>query len=302
MPRVAVLLAAHNGMVYVEELLASISRQEGVSITVFAGVDASTDGTEAFFQDRAARDPGLILLPIGQRFGSACANFLRLLRDVDFDAFDYVALADQDDIWLPHKLRRAHQVLRESGCDGYSSNVTAFWPDGRRALVDKAQAQKTWDFLFEGGAPGCTFVLRRALALEIQALARAHPDGIAGIAFHDWLIYAYARSRGYRWTIDRQPNLLYRQHAANFVGANSGWQALRARAWEILSGKGMAQALTLARVVGIESDPFVRRIAASGRLRFLRLALCAGQCRRRFRDQVFFALACFCLFILGERG
>lgn len=301
-PHVAVLLAAYNGIAHVEDLLASVFGQEGVSVTVFASVDASTDGTEAYFQLRAADDPRVVLLPTGQRFGSACSNFLRLLREVDFDPFDHVALADQDDIWLPNKLLRANQILAESGCDGYSSNVLAFWPDGRQLLIDKAHAQKSWDFLFEGGAPGCTFVLRRSLALEIRALARAHPHGIEGIDFHDWLIYAYARGHGRRWIIDQQPGLLYRQHAANFVGANSGWRAFGARALAVLRGKGLAQALTLARVVGIGDDPFVRAIAAPGRMRYLRLALHAAQCRRRQRDQLLFALACVCLFILGERG
>ena len=48
---------------------------------------------------------------------------------------DDIALADQDDIWKEDKLEKAIQKL-EQGFDGYSSNVQAFWEDGRKKTID----------------------------------------------------------------------------------------------------------------------------------------------------------------------
>jgi rhamnosyltransferase len=302
-PSFAVLLAAFNGTAFLDELLASVNAQQAVSVTLFVSVDLSSDGTEALLQQHAAQHgAGMSLLPTGQRFGSAAANFLRLLRDVDFSGYDYVSLADQDDIWLPDKLQRAHEALTRSDADAYSSNVLAFWPDGRRMLIDKAQPQRPWDFLFEGGGPGCTFVLRKGFALELREFATAHQAGLSAILHHDWLIYAYARAHGRHWIMDSRPGVLYRQHGDNLLGANRGWRAFRSRARAVLHGEGVAQAITLAGVVGLGQHPFVLAMARPGRARFLRLALQARNCRRRWRDQWLFGLACLCLFVLGERG
>ena len=57
----------------------------------------------------------------------AAGNFLRLLREASLDGADFVALADQDDIWLPTRLARAAALLREGKLDAYSSDVAAFW-------------------------------------------------------------------------------------------------------------------------------------------------------------------------------
>jgi rhamnosyltransferase len=40
-PRIAVLLAVHNGLVWLPEQLASILGQTGVAVSVFCSVDAS---------------------------------------------------------------------------------------------------------------------------------------------------------------------------------------------------------------------------------------------------------------------
>jgi rhamnosyltransferase len=49
-PRVAVLLAAYNGMQYIAEQMDSILAQIGVDVTVFISVDRSTDGTEKWVE------------------------------------------------------------------------------------------------------------------------------------------------------------------------------------------------------------------------------------------------------------
>ena len=302
-PRVLVLLAAFNGTAFLPAQMASILAQRAVSVHVVLSIDRSNDGTEAWAAQLAQQEARVSVLPTGQVFGGAAPNFFRLLRDADMAGFDYVALADQDDLWQPNKLARACEQLQHMGAAGYSGNVTAFWPDGRERLIDKAQPQQPWDFLFEGPGPGCTFVLARPLALALQAWVSTHAQPLHSLGFHDWFIYAWARAQGYLWTIDARPHLHYRQHADNQIGANAGLRSLLLRARRIANGWGLGQARTIARLTGLETHPFVAPWHQGQRLGLLQLALRAGQCRRRRRDQVLFILSCLWMVLfLPNRG
>ena len=300
-PTVAICLAAFNGMRWLPEQLDSILAQSSVNVTVFVSVDISSDGTEQWIDQRALSDKRVVVLPHGERFGSAGRNFFRLLRDVDFSTFDYVAFADQDDYWFETKLARAHDVLQQTGKDAYSSNVIAFWPSGRRMLINKAQPQKKWDFLFEAAGPGCTYVMKTTLVQTLQQRVRERWDMVQQVWLHDWFTYAFARANGYRWVIDMEPGMLYRQHASNQVGVNDGWQAFKQRAGKVWNGWWLGQAALIADLVGLTDDPFVRSWRPLSRLGILRLAYHAGECRRRLREQMWFALSCLTLCVTGKQ-
>jgi rhamnosyltransferase len=291
-PKFAICLAVFNGIKWIDEQLKTILTQYGVEVSIFVSVDSSNDGSEE-----------LVVLPHGCHFGGAAYNFFRILRDVDFSDFDYVSFSDQDDIWLPNKLLRAHEVLSGTGADAYSSNVTAFWPDGRKALIEKSQHQVQWDFLFESAGPGCTFVMRRNLACTIQNFLKTRRNQVqqVGQGQHDWFIYAFARANGYRWVIDDYAGMLYRQHENNLVGVNAGWSAFIFRVRKVLGGWGLTQSVLIAGLVGLGDDPFVIPWSNGSRVGMLRLAVHARQCRRRGRDQLLFAIACVALSIVGRR-
>ena len=298
---IAVCLAVYNGMRWLPEQLKSILQQQGMRVTVFVSVDTSSDGSEAWVAKQAQSDDRIRLLPQRARFGSAARNFFRLLTDVDFSQFDYVSLADQDDIWLPAKLERACEQLQQQGAAAYSSNVIVLWPTGEKRLLKKSHRQARWDFLFEAAGPGCTYVLTRGFALELQASVRTHWEAIQNVGLHDWFIYAFARANKRLWFIDDYASMHYRQHENNQVGVNLGWKAYFGRARKITSGWGLSQALLIARLVGMAHEPFVTRWSQGGRLGLLALACCAGQCRRRQRDKWLFAAACVVLAVKGTR-
>lgn len=291
LPKVAVLLAAYNGMAWIAEQLASIQRQTNVDVSVFISVDPSTDGTEGWCAAYAARHSNITVLPPAGQFGGAARNFFRLIRDVDFSPFEFIAFSDQDDIWHQDKLERATARLRNEPFDAYSSNVTAFWPDGRRLLLDKAQPQVRWDYLFEAAGPGCTYVLNRRLADAFKTSLISNWDAAQGVTLHDWYCYAFARSREFLWFIDPVPGLDYRQHAENQVGANTGLKAVFARLKTITNGWWPAQVLLIDRLTA--TAPILKaRSETSQRLIFLRLVSKASICRRRKRDKFLFMVAC----------
>lgn len=298
-PAVAVCLAAYNGMRYLQQQVDSIFSQMDSDVTLFVSVDCSTDGTEEWFSRLQAKNSRVVLLPFGEKFGGAARNFFRVLREVDFSAFDYVAFADQDDIWLPGKLKRATDTLIEQGADGYSSDVVAFWESGRSFYIKKSYPQRRWDYLFESAGPGCTFVFSRRLAIDIQSVLQKKRDAAAELGLHDWFTYAYARAHGYQWVIDEYAGLMYRQHEDNQVGVNAGLVAFLWRVRQVLNGWGLNQARMIAGLVGQGDDAFVRRWSLGGRLGMLMLAFEAPYCRRRPRDQVLFAMSCVALTVLG---
>ena len=300
-PSVLVCLAAYNGINWLPEQLASIMAQQNIAVSVVISVDKSTDGTEDWCDQIGLTDTRITLLPHGTYFGGAARNFLRLLREVDIAPFDYLAFADQDDIWFPDKLARAHARLQQDDADAYSSNVIPFWPDSREVLVQKAQPQVQWDFLFEAAGPGCTYVLNKKLVYALQKVLIANWQSAQEIGLHDWFVYAFARANGYRWLIDTHAGMRYRQHATNQVGINAGWRAFVMRARRVLNGWGFNQASLIARLIGFEQHEWVQRWVSGGRRGMLWLALQARQCRRRPRDQLLFALSCIAVAIVGIR-
>lgn len=292
LPRVTVLVAAFNGVEWISQQLDSILMQQGVAVSLLISVDPSTDDTLQLCQRYATEHLNVALAPPGGPFGCAARNFFHLLKKVDLTATDFVALSDQDDVWHPDKLIRAVNRLEQSGEGGYSSNVTAFWPDGRRMLLEKAQPQVSYDYLFEAAGPGCTYVLSSIVAQLLQRDLQATDARLWDVNFHDWYIYAWVRSRKIGWFIDPVPSMEYRQHLNNQLGANTGIRPMLNRWKSIKCGDWFRQARVIAELTCAEPDPKFRTLIDGRRRNLIRMSLAARQYRRRPRDQAFFALIC----------
>ena len=222
----AILMATYNGARYIDEQLRSLDQQVQISWELWVSDDGSTDGTLDHLSDARIH-----LLPPHPPSGSAANNFFHLLRTCDLDGYDAIALCDQDDVWDPHKLQRAFEALTHY--DVYSSNVTAFWDDGKERLIDKSAPQQPHDHWLSSAGPGCTYVMRPHVARAFQEALRTRSS--EGIDLHDWLLYAFAREEGYRWWCDPLPSMRYRQHTHNVFGANHGLTRLLQR-WD--QGRG----------------------------------------------------------------
>jgi rhamnosyltransferase len=292
-------MAVFNGACWLPEQLQSILNQSGVEVTLFVSVDRSIDGSEQILDGWAVKNSRIHVLQHGLYFGGAAPNFLRIFGEVDFSAFDYVSLSDQDDIWDIDKLYGAISLLNAQQADAYSSNALAFWGDGRTAFINKSQPQVRWDYFFEAAGPGCTYVLTGKLALAIQVLLRAKPALSQKVGLHDWFIYAYARANGYTWAIDDKSYIRYRQHASNQVGMNSGWKAFLHRAKKVSSGWALSQSILLADLLNQRDEPFVKIWVSGSSVGLLRLAFHSWQCRRRLRDKFLFFFSCLYMVLLG---
>jgi len=216
--KVAVLIASYNGELWIQQQVESIINQVEVDVDIYISVDRSSDQTLDILKKLQSRHTNLILLNYGAIFGSARVNFYRLIEEVDFSLYEYVSLADQDDIWLPEKLSHAIKIIKLENCDAYSSDVIAVWENGRSKIIKKSYPQKKFDHIFESAGPGSTYLVKKYIIEELKIILSKDKNVLA--VEHDWLIYAYCRSKDYKWFIDQNSLIYYRQHLNNQYGAN----------------------------------------------------------------------------------
>ena len=224
-PRVLVLMASYNGMQYIDAQIKSIADQVDCEITLLISVDKSEDNTFYYLEDLKKHNQFIKLLDYGVKYGSAANNFYRLIIEANLQDYDFIAFADQDDIWEQDKLIRHIKLVQEHGVDGVSSNVLAFWANGKKKIINKSQPQRELDYLFESAGPGCSFLMSPWLVNKVREQLTNENSLAKDIVLHDWLTYAICRAHGHRWMIDSIPSVKYRQHENNVIGANAGWKA-----------------------------------------------------------------------------
>lgn len=226
-----VLLATKDGARHLAAQLDSIAAQsEWGRIDLVASDDGSSDGTLTLLAEAAAKwRRGRFEVVTGPGRGFA-ENFRSLLqREV---TTSYVAFSDQDDIWLASKLSVAAQALGDADAPALYCGRTLLvsaedQPIGMSPLFTRQVGFA--NALVQSIAGANTMVLNRAgFALARQAALRS------SFVSHDWLCYQIVSGAGGVVVYDPIPQVRYRQHGDNLVGANTGWRArvdrLR-RAW-----------------------------------------------------------------------
>lgn len=294
--KIAVLLASYNGVKYIKEQIDSILNQKEVDVTIFISDDLSTDKTIEYLQDIYKDFKNIVYLPSGSKFGGAGKNFFRLIRDVDFSSFDFISFVDQDDIWYEDKLIRAIKTIEDKQLDAYSSNVLAFWEDGKEMIINKSSLQARYDYLFEAAGPGCTYVLKKDLAISLQNFICENWEEVNKVELHDWFIYAFARENNYKWHIDEKPSMRYRQHTSNQVGANDGLKAKLKRLKKVFSSWYREEIIKIIKVLRLENKyKFSKYILNKSYLNNLLLLKYSFEFRRNKKEKLFLSL----LILLG---
>lgn len=234
---VKVLLASYNGASYIKEQLESVLNQENVLVDVLIQDDYSNDETVSIIKNNF-NDLSLVLNNPGS--GSAGKNFLKMLLELDFEEdFDYVSFADQDDVWLPNKLKCAIDKLKDSGASLYCSNLTKWdMVTNSYSLLKKDFQQEKFDFLFEGGSAGCTYVFDRRLALKLQTILKECDCMSWKRISHDWFVYFYTRLLKLSVVIDSNSYIHYRLHGGNVHGHLNqlNFKTIKEKFRQVLSG------------------------------------------------------------------
>ena len=193
--------------------------QKNVEVDIYCNDDGSSDRTLEIIKSYQISKNFFIIDSIKES-GCAGLNFYSLIL-TSFGEYDYYAFSDQDDIWLHSKLDTACKRLSTENADGYSANHIAFWNE-KELKIYKDHPQTQYDYMFESAGAGCTYVLSKKLFMDLKNFIYKNKDKVYKVFKHDWFIYAFARSRNYKWYLDSEFTLMYRQHNENETGVNSG--------------------------------------------------------------------------------
>lgn len=221
--KVLVLLATYNGECYLREQLDSILSQVNVDVDILARDDGSLDKTVEILREYSNNYKNKVTFIAGNNLGAG-KNFLSLIyiARTRNKEYDYFALSDQDDVWLPNKLYAAI-----SRCGNANKSIAPSLYFGQYRMVDKnlqgiqAEREKKapkmtlGHALVDNVATGCTMVFNRSLLLE---LCEYSPDFIT---MHDDWIYKVCVALGGSLFYDSVPYILYRQHGRNVIGGLS---------------------------------------------------------------------------------
>lgn len=218
MTEVHVILSTYNGERFLTEQLESILAQRSVSIKLYIRDDGSSDGTRTILTS-FAQNHAHIEVDYGDNMG-VINSFFALLKKIPPDA-GFVAFADQDDIWMPDKLTRAvDRIKNSSGPAMYCSCYKAIDENGR-FLWQSQLPEKEISFknaIVQNITTGCTVVINKSLL----SMLKINQVNTRNLVMHDWWVYLVATCFG-QVIYDQEPSMLYRQHGGNVVGAKNGF-------------------------------------------------------------------------------
>ena len=209
-PTISIAIATYNGEKYLAEQLDSILQQTYPASEIIIIDDCSSDNTVDILQKYANQYPQIKLHQNEANLG-ACLSFAKAIRLCNGD---YIALADQDDVWLPKKLT----TLLDNIGDSLLIHSDAFIVDENLNILANTFSKGVMnqtnfiDYLFANNVTGCTCMFTRALISESFPMPEFY--------MHDHYL---AIAASYLGTIKyhTQPLIYYRQHTANQIGENS---------------------------------------------------------------------------------
>jgi glycosyltransferase involved in cell wall biosynthesis len=213
--RVTILLSTFNGERYLAEQLASLRAQSWQDWRLLWRDDGSSDGTVAVMRNFAATMGSMQVLEVadsGPHYGAA-ASFLLLLKEALGEAF--VAFADQDDVWLPDKLRNAVEKIEAAGTGPVLYCARQFLVNHalrNHRLSAVHQATGFPACLTQNIANGNTVVMNQEAATLVASLQAP----LATV--HDWWSYIVVSACGGIVIFDPEPQVLYRLHKHNTIG------------------------------------------------------------------------------------
>lgn len=220
-PLVSIPLAAFNGAQYISQQISSILCQSFANFELIIIDDCSTDRTCEIVRNYLS-DPRVTFSINTTNLGYK-QNFEKAIKKCKGD---FIALADQDDIWHPDKLT----MLLDNIADNDLIHSDAELIDGDNNIINSSfsrYSSKSLDtsprnILFNGSVTGCTCMFRA----DILKLVLPFPKGDF---VHDrWISLVASFGAGIIY-LDR-PLIRYRQHSSNVSGASSfSWSFLKVK-------------------------------------------------------------------------
>jgi len=223
--RLSVALCTYNGEKFISEQLQSIEGQTVLPDELIICDDNSTDKTIENINVFAKNAPFTVRIYQNNESLGVIRNFEKAIL---LCQGDYIALSDQDDVWLSDKLEKSMALMKREEAR-YAAKAIPILVHSDLKVVDQSlgviseslmhmqkihnenseQALKT--LLVQNYVTGCTVIINKALK---EVATPFHND----IIMHDWWLALLAASEG-KIAYLGESTILYRQHGENSVGA-----------------------------------------------------------------------------------
>ncbi len=221
---ISVALAAYKGEKYIEEQIRSILPQLGHEDEIIVSDDKPGGPTERIVKKIAGEDSRVVW--IQGRSKGVVANFVNAIR---YCHGDKIFLCDQDDVWLPDKVKRVMEAFDE-GADLVLHNAYVTDKDlniTQYSFFDKRGSKKgVLHNIMKNSYMGCCMAFDKKLLKYIMPIPKHIP-------MHDQWIGLMGEIYGKVKFIDMQL-IYYRVHGENVTGGETSFmQKMRWRRYLI---------------------------------------------------------------------
>lgn len=209
---VAVVVATYNGATYLLAQLESIAHQTHKPTQIIIVDDASSDDTVRIANNFAAAHPEVLVVQNETRLGYI-KNFEKGML---LSTASYVALSDQDDIWVPHKLATllaniGDKMLAYSDSELIDANG-GLLHQKMSSIKNQLAYHTPVMYAIGAWAPG------HAMLFKKELINKAVP--FPTLVTHDFWLGFVATCYSTVVYVN-QPLVLYRQHTQNAIGADT---------------------------------------------------------------------------------
>lgn len=205
-PAISVVMCTYNGEKYVAAQLESILAQDYANIEIVILDDASKDETVNIIRAYAEKDKRIKFFVNETNLGFN-RNFEQALK---LATSQWLAIADQDDIWMPHKLRTLYELIDEGSWLLHSYNAEFIENDLHKAVTDRSRIK------FEGKAVSKLFfnntITGHTILMHKNLLQQTLPFPEHG--YYDWWLGVNAAVYS-RVKLKSEALVFHRQHIDN---------------------------------------------------------------------------------------
>ncbi len=220
---ISVAMATYNGEKYINDMLDSIIGQDLKVDEIVICDDNSTDGTVNTINEyiNEKKIESIRLIENGENIGWR-RNFRKALNEC---RGDYIFLCDQDDIWMPNKVKTMMGVMTERQdiellVSNFEIYVEGNARTSKRALGyngndGRLQHLKFDKWFFYVIRPGCTFCIKKCLLEKVNKL----DDDVVD---HDSVLWAIPLMQNRAWLL-RKRLIKFRRHPESATTDNSSF-------------------------------------------------------------------------------
>lgn len=202
---ISVCMATYNGSLFIKEQLASILQQLGHGDEIIISDDHSTDKTLAI---AASFEDERIKIVTNTQEKGYTNNFQNSLS---YAQGDYIFLTDQDDVWMPNKVKLCLELLQTYDFVVSDAKITDACGivTGDSFYKLRKPFRSFWGNIVKFGYLGCCMAFRK----KILTKALPFPEN-SQLCTHDNWLFLIARLF-YKVKVTDDKLILYRRHSSN---------------------------------------------------------------------------------------